>query len=1295
MPGADRTIDHWEAPTLIFFNLSSNIMKHFLPLRSLFTRLMFVLIAFTAATNVSAQSLSIDFKQAANDEPTPGKIEWVNGIVNSNNSIYYEGMAVPQRIILDGLVAGQPRTIIIRHQTLKSAKSAHAYDFLTSWENAEEVARRFSPALPLLADLFPTRRADASQSLSDAAANCNPSNGAQLFKIDIPAPSANPVPTFGSGFVWDKKTAFDAAMAKEKKMSIWVPSGNTISNATFQFIEYRLNDGDQDAVYELTFTPSGTQAAIEFASHLASGVDYFDANIGWGLGKGSGDISGASYHVYMNGDNIGNKDNQVQDVTIRKCNLNITVNQTNNKCFGESKGALDITVTGGDAGNTYTWTGVNGTSFGPVTTQDLTGLANGSYKVDVTDASGFCKASQTYTITSPTALEVSASTVQPKCFGENTGSITLTTSGGTAPYTFGNGPGSSFVSNPTFTALSAGTYTFFIKDANGCILEKKVDLGQPSKLVVTATPTAILCNRGTSTVTVSATGGTGAYTGTGEFTKSAGIYTFTVTDENNCTASATITITEPTKLEATATPGTILCNGGTTTVTITATGGTAPYTGTGDFTKGVGTHKFTITDANGCSVDVSVTLTEPTLLTASSSATDILCNGEKSTVTVSANGGTAPYVGTGTFQVSAGTHKFTVTDANGCETITEIVVTEPAKLVASSSSTAILCNGGSSTITVSAAGGKSPYTGTGTFTVTAGTYTYKVTDANGCESTTEITVTEPTKLEAKATPGTILCNGGTATVTISATGGTAPYTGIGDFTKGAGTYTFTVTDANGCSVDVSVTLTEPTLLTASSSATKIFCNGDKSTVTVTASGGTLAYSGTGTFQVNAGTYEYTVTDKNGCTAKTSITITEPSKLVITQESVVNIECKGAATGKIVVSASGGTLGYSYSIDGTVFSNTSGIFEKLKAGSYTITVKDGNDCKATLPVTITESETICFPLYTYSQGYYGQSNGVACILGRGGLKTAAFIAESLGTSGMTLGSTTKKFVVPNTPAAIAKLIEIMPGGGAPAFLTGSSDLSATLHPGLLTKTGKISTVLLGQTVAMWLNVNIPGNVLGSLDLIGADNKNNIISVEPSTSNCLTPAAGTVEVKTKFPQTVVIALKERKKTKGGTTVKDLVDLASEALGGNSKSAYGASLADINTALDAIVAAFHSGKYFVRFEADVISGIASPMRTSIEESATVKVETFNTDQDVKAFPNPYVDHVTFNISVKNAGKGSLVLYNAIGQKVANVFEGDMQANSTQTIRYSVPVSQRKSLVYVFRQNGNTSTGRLVSGK
>src|SRR4051795_8694143 len=216
--------------------------------------------------------------------------------------------------------------------------------------------------------------------------------------------------------------------------------------------------------------------------------------------------------------------------------------------------------------------------------------------------------------------------------------------------------------------------------------------------------------------------------------------------------------------------------------------------------------------------------------------------------------GTAPYAGTGTFSVPAGTYSYTVTDHNGCLSTTTGDITEPATVVASSSNTAILCHGGDSTVTVSATGGTAPYAGTGTFSVPAGTYSYTVTDHNGCLSTTTGDITEPAAVVASSSNTAILCHGGDSTVTVSATGGTSPYEGTGTFSVPAGTYSYTITDHNGCLSTTTGDITEPAAVMASSSNTAILCHGGDSTVTVSATGGTTPYAGTGTFSVPAGTY---------------------------------------------------------------------------------------------------------------------------------------------------------------------------------------------------------------------------------------------------------------------------------------------------------------------------------------------------------------------------------------------------------------------------------------------------------
>ena len=433
------------------------------------------------------------------------------------------------------------------------------------------------------------------------------------------------------------------------------------------------------------------------------------------------------------------------------------------------------------------------------------------------------------------------------------------------------------------------------------------NITQPSAVTASSSNTAILCNGGSSIVTVSASGGTGTINGTGTFSHGAGTYSHTVTDANGCTATTTGNITQPSAVTASSSNTAILCNGGSSIVTVSASGGTGTINGTGTFSHGAGTYSYTVTDANGCTATTTGNITQPTAVTASSSNTAIQCHGGMSTVSVSAGGGTPGYTGTGDFQHAAGTYSYTVTDSNGCTATTTGEITQPTAVTASSSNTAIQCHGGVSTVSVSAGGGTPGYTGTGDFQHAAGTYPYTVTDSNGCTATTTGEITQPTAVTASSSNTAIQCHGGVSTVSVSASGGTPGYTGTGDFQHAAGTYSYTVTDSNGCTATTTGEITQPTAVTASSSNTAIQCHGGMSTVSVSASGGTPGYTGTGDFQHAAGTYSYTVTDSNGCTATTTGEITQPTAVTASSSNTA-IQCHGGMS-TVSVSASGGTPGY--------------------------------------------------------------------------------------------------------------------------------------------------------------------------------------------------------------------------------------------------------------------------------------------------------------------------------------------------------------------------------------------------
>jgi hypothetical protein len=274
-----------------------------------------------------------------------------------------------------------------------------------------------------------------------------------------------------------------------------------------------------------------------------------------------------------------------------------------------------------------------------------------------------------------------------------------------------------------------------------------------------------------------------------------------------------------TPLSVSNTATTIACNGGNSIVTVSATGGTAPYTGTGTFTRTAGTYTFTVTDAVGGSATTSVTITQPIQLAATVTSGTISTNGGTTNITVNANGGTASYtysLNSGSFQssnifsgVTAGSYTITIKDANNCTLVKNIIITQPNVLIVTATATAIACNGGNSTVTVSATGGTPPYTGIGTFTRPAGTHTFTITDAAGASAFTSVTVTQPTALAVTADATPITCVGGNSTITMSAAGGTAPYTGTGSFIKVVGTHTLVVTDAAGCSVSTTATLSDP------------------------------------------------------------------------------------------------------------------------------------------------------------------------------------------------------------------------------------------------------------------------------------------------------------------------------------------------------------------------------------------------------------------------------------------------------------------------------------------------------
>ena len=821
-------------------------------------------------------------------------------------------------------------------------------------------------------------------------------------------------------------------------------NNNCISSYNFSITEPEALNLDVSDQIDLDCAGGNTGEVVLLAAggspnyqYSSDGVDFQDSNT-------FSDLSAGDYQFVVEDSNACQT---TVDVTIEEPSaIAITIDsQTNLLCAGDSNGAFSVSANGGTGDLSFAING-NSSSNG-----NFSDLSAGDYIVEVTDAND-CSSSIEISITEPEALTLE-NTAQTNvgCNGDSDGAVSLSANGGIAGYQYElNGQNNT---DGSFDGLSAGTYTAIVTDANDCSTSLQIDIEQPTELSLMSTMQIdVNCNgNANGIISLSANGGAGNYeftlsdqtNTTGQFDGlSAGDYTASVVDANNCQSTLDFTIEEPAELAVSTLSQTdVSCNGESDgMIMAVSSGGTGPITytlgnetnTTGVFENlSVGTYQIVIEDANNCTASVQANIEEPTVLTGIIiKLDDVSCNGEgDGSISLTAEGGTPGYqfemngeTNTDGFFVNmdVGDYSIQITDANGCETTIDLSIEEPEPVLLDVQQTAQNgCNGdANAAIVATATGGNGVFTyslngqsnDTGTFDgLTEGTYMVMVSDEIGCTSSVEYIIEDPAPivLNVEETQS-ILCAGeGTATIQVIANGGAGDYNfeldGItntnGIFTDlTAGNYLVEVTDGEGCQNTMVFTIEEPAAIEVGLDAVlPLLCNGDADAVVqlfATGGAGIISFTlngetnNTGIFDgLSAGNYEASIIDENACQSTYAFEITEPDVLSVTPEITTDLLCNGDQNAAVQVVTNGGTAPYSYMLDNVV--NETGSFEGLGAGTYLGVITDANNCTQAYELSIEEPTAITAVANVQDVLCFGDTDGSISLSANGGTGVLTF------------------------------------------------------------------------------------------------------------------------------------------------------------------------------------------------------------------------------------------------------------------------------------------------------------------
>jgi gliding motility-associated-like protein len=733
---------------------------------------------------------------------------------------------------------------------------------------------------------------------------------------------------------------------------------------------------------------------------------------------------GASTSSFVTGLFAGSYTVTVTDGALCTTSVNVLLNNssgptampivsTSITCNGQCTGAASINIAGiiGATPPNYTVTWL---APAPSNSNLITGLCAGIYNAQVEDANA-CKGFTSVTIAEPPPISNTTSIGFPLCAGVCDGSISVTTSGGNAPYTYTWSPTNS--NGTSINNLCAGDYTLMVGYNNGCIDTSHISLPDQSTIAIMPSVTNNTCF-GTSLgqVNLTISGGVSPYVagwsngqnGLSINNLPNGVYSTIVTDNNGCSSTAVATITSGAQITSTTNvvdPACGLCNG---TATVAASGsGPFNYAWSNAINGSVasnlcaGVYQVVISDVASCTQTETIIINNSNGITGDLvNINQIPCSGScVGAATVTGIGGKSPLTynwlnpatsGSVISNLCSGTYFVQMVDANGCIRTTSATINPLVTLSVSPFVYLPTCGASDGSISIVIAGGTPTYNivwnppaglTTSLTNLNSGVYSYTVTESgvNSCSISNVINVSNANGPQITANQLNVNCFGqctGLISTTVTTpnpplnylwSAGAATGSSINNLCKGV--VTLTVTDGAPCKTIQSFTITDNPLLQLSKENVKNStcfgdCNGE---INLVPSGGTFPYTYTWTnttATVNPidslcdGVYIATIKDSKGCT------LTSPSYIVKSASSIslaVNSSsssCTSVADASIRTTVTGGVETYTYSWQGpsNYVASTQNI-SNIYAGTYSLSVLDSLGCKRDTVIAISSSITI--------------------------------------------------------------------------------------------------------------------------------------------------------------------------------------------------------------------------------------------------------------------------------------------------------------------------------------------------